>query len=52
MSMHRKNKCKGGRYRSMGNAEPWFWPSVHRRRRRTRIARRSKQINRRVSANK
>ena len=60
MPMHRKNKCKGprrgfdynpntGKYdipRPKRDNEPWFWPSVRRRRVRNAMAKISRRKNR------
>jgi hypothetical protein len=46
MSMHRKNKCKRGRYATNKEYQPWFWPSVRRRRMRNKMAKLSRRANR------
>lgn len=45
MSMHRKNKCKNGS-RHSSDYQPWFWPSVRRRRMRNAMAKISRRRNR------
>lgn len=47
MPMHRKNKCS--RYHARNQNEPWFIHHKKRVRMRKKMAKRSKQINRRIA---
>lgn len=60
MAMHRKNKCRSAKRGFDYNpktgkwditrpklvTDPWFWPSVRRRRMRNLMAKKSRRINR------